>query len=124
MESLHPLMQRDMAALHGRVHGHREIAPACLFGAAVGAGGLDRIGMVHDAAMGTDWAGWPAKAFQVGPGRYVVPKAWMRKCVHDHQSPVDGWILPLAACDVNDIIRTMILMSRKLGIFTVQLMIE
>src|SRR5207244_6235889 len=68
-----------------------------------------RIGMVHDAAMGTDWAGWPAKAFQVGPGRYVVPKAWMRKCVHDHQSPVDGWILPLAACDVNDIIRTMIL---------------
>jgi hypothetical protein len=49
VKRLHPLVQRDVAALHRGVHGHGEITAAGRFGAAISAVGLNRIRMVDDA---------------------------------------------------------------------------
>jgi hypothetical protein len=60
MEALHPFMQGDVAALHRRVHRHGEILAADRFRAAEGAGRLNRVGVIDDAAMGTNRTIWPA----------------------------------------------------------------
>ena len=45
VESLEPLVQRNVRPLHRCVHGHGKIIAALRFGTAIGANGFNRIGV-------------------------------------------------------------------------------
>ena len=69
---MQPLLQRDMAALHDGPGRDREILAAFLFGAAIPARLLERIGVPNRPAVGADRTFWPAELFQPFAGRFVA----------------------------------------------------
>jgi hypothetical protein len=64
VEGHQPLVQRDMAALHDRAGGDREILAALLFGAPIPARLLERVGAANRAAMAANRPFRPAELFE------------------------------------------------------------
>ena len=82
METLKPLMQRNVASLHGRVHGYGEIASALRFGTPIGAFRLDWIGVVDNATARANGAVWPAQVFKILAGCGIISEMSFGECVH------------------------------------------